>query len=84
MAVCGRCLICGHKFDGDDTPDVGVRWECKCDTDTCASSRETMLRAWNEVKTHAICTPCVAALADGTLDRAAADLVALLARRRDD
>lgn len=84
MAVCGRCLICGHKFDGDTTPDVGVRWVCVCDTDTCASSREAMKRAWDEIKTHAICTPCVRGLADGTLDRAVADLVALVARRSED
>lgn len=37
MAVCGRCLICGYKFDGrlDDgtEPDAAIRWECK----TCPS-----------------------------------------------
>ena len=28
MAVCGRCLICGHKFSCDGE-DEAIRWRCK-------------------------------------------------------
>ena len=84
MAVCGRCLICGHKFDGDTTPDVGVRWDCKCDNDYCTNHRESDKIHHYEPRTHAICNPCINGLSDDTLEGAAADLVALLARRSSD
>jgi hypothetical protein len=85
VAVCGRCLICGHKFNGDTTPDVGVRWACACSNEHCTKQRLHFEKVYEEVRTHAICASCIEHLADGvTLPAAVADLMALVTRRRDD
>lgn len=78
MAVCGRCLLCGYKFNGqlaDGTePDMGVRWECESTRDYCVG---------REPHEHKICNTCITALLDGTLEGAVADIVALLTRRSE-
>lgn len=81
MAVCGRCLLCGHKFDGDNTPDVAVRWVCE--SAVCEEHIDRAAKAWNEQYTHAICTQCHDNLMNGTVGAAVNDLAALLARRSD-
>lgn len=85
MAVCGRCLLCGYKFNGrldDDTePDVATRWECNCTNADCEGSRKYFRENYNEVKTHAICRPCVDQLVNGTLSGVVSDLVTLVAKR---
>lgn len=83
MAVCGRCLLCGHKFDGYNTPDVAVRWACADEGEACTRRRERSAKVFGEAYTHAICSSCHDALTDGTIDGALRDLVAMLDARRE-
>jgi hypothetical protein len=89
MAVCGRCLICGHKFAGGDEPgelgpDEAVRWACK--SEHCSEHREHSQRAWGEVYEHAICTGChdvLVGAGEHTLGDAVRDLLLLVQRRTE-
>lgn len=85
MAVCGRCLICGYKFDGrhDDgtEPDVAVRWECKR-TGPCAKRAEYSERHYNEAHEHAICTKCHDHLVDDEAITIVAQALLALVRER--
>jgi hypothetical protein len=70
MAVCGRCLICGYKFDCTER-DVAIRWNCK--DDGCN---------WGPDAEHAICRKCHDALTDNAeLEQRARDLLALVNAR---
>lgn len=82
MAVCGRCLICGHKFDGDDTPDVAIRWPCDRGEE-CEKATQRAWKAFGEVHTHAICTGCHDILVSDQIPSAVSDLLALVRARRD-
>src|SRR3990172_3311738 len=94
MAVCGRCLICGHKFSCDDE-DEAIRWRCKtCDNKPCAhcgnpagslhgpGCRSPTRRYGDEEPIeHAICTTCHNGLVNGSLERDVELLVSLVASR---
>lgn len=85
MAVCGRCLICGHKFDGrsDDgiAHDEAVRWECASEHPTCIHDARQMAMSFNEIHEHAICTGCHDVLVSPELPSAVTDLLNLVRAR---
>jgi len=79
MAVCGRCLICGHKFSCSKE-DEAVRWVCTRG-ETCARATEHAHKAYGKFHEHAICIKCHDGLVDGSLERDVGLLVSLVASR---
>lgn len=79
MAVCGRCMICGHKFSCERT-DEAIRWICTAPK--CDHQRKFSQEAWGEEFTHAICVTCHDALVDDeAISETAKALLALVRER---
>jgi len=74
MAVCGRCLLCGHKFSGEGE-DEAVRWTCH----RCPPPPPSSLSPG--AHEHAICTGCHDRIEGGEIAGAVGDLLALLTAR---
>lgn len=79
MAVCGRCLICGHKFHGDGH-DEAIRWPCQ--RESCAEHIKSAMERWGEIYEHAICVGCHDGLTnDKAISETADALIALVNTR---
>ena len=81
MAVCGRCLICGHKFSCG-REDEAVRWACTRGAE-CARAAEHARKACGEAFEHAICITCHDGLVNGSIEKDVALLLGLVARRSE-
>lgn len=81
MAVCGRCVICGHKFSGSGD-DEAVRWTCETCSPRIDESVDKPLRVIVEPREHAICAGCHDLLVGDTVPNAVNDLLALIRERR--
>ena len=79
MAVCGRCLICGHKFSCGKE-DEAVRWACTSSHRECVRDAEADAK-YGEIHEHAICTGCHDVLVSGDLTGAVNDLLNLVRAR---
>lgn len=85
MAACGRCLICGYKFNGrlDDgtAPDEAVRWPCSRG-DRCSRATARDLDELGETHEHALCVTCHDHLVDDDTISAVAQALLAMVRER--